>query len=63
MLDTEQLKVRTFVAVLEDRLEVKRRALERANTDQDTTNFLRGQVKNLRWVLAQINGEHENDGD
>lgn len=53
--------VRSFINELEDRVEKKRDALERANKTADETAFLRGYIKATRAVISDLTGDPEDE--
>lgn len=62
MFDPLSSEGRQLLKALDERIEEKRTALERPLHDHNQTQFLRGQIKALRWVVGLIRGEPEDDG-
>lgn len=60
-LDILAPDVSFLVKDIEEAIEKKRTALERPDKDAIETAHLRGHIKGLRFVLALINGDHEDD--
>jgi hypothetical protein len=63
-MDKFDPRVRMFIKDLEETIESKRNALERQATTEIKTAFLRGEIKALRSVIADMTGDPEdNDSD
>lgn len=57
--DPHSATTRVFLAKLEDMVEQKRKALEKPTRDHDETQYVRGQIKGIRMVVALIESDNE----
>ena len=53
--------VTTYIAELQARIEKKRDALERPAKGETKYEFLRGEIKALRFVIADLTGDPDDE--
>lgn len=60
-MDKFDPSVQKFVTHLRDIVELKRSALERKGKCALDTEFIRGEIKTLKFVINTLTGDHEDN--